>query len=82
MKQSCTLFSKAFLAPKVFVVMSVSSIYKQIRLNTHSWKPPAKDSKMLKFGQLLATYPNREKAKHGEEILYQVEVLSALDLAI
>lgn len=35
---------------------------------------------MLKFGQLLATYPNREKAKCGEEILSQVEVLSALDL--
>lgn len=37
---------------------------------------------MLKFGQLLAVYPNREKAKYGEEILSQVEVLSVLDPAI
>lgn len=35
---------------------------------------------MLKFGQGLAAYPNREKAKCGEEIVSQVEVISALDL--
>lgn len=35
---------------------------------------------MLKSGQLLAAWPNRQKAKCGEEILPQVEVLSALDL--
>lgn len=35
---------------------------------------------MLKFGQCLATYSNREKAKCGEEIVSEVEVLSALDL--
>jgi len=37
---------------------------------------------MLKFRQLSAACPNREKAKCGEEILSQVEVLSALDLPI
>lgn len=35
---------------------------------------------MLKFGQHLAAHPNREKAKCGEEIVSQVEALSALDL--